>query len=101
MTGSAAVNLLVLDTTTELTSTFSQALVPTLALKGSECKVDFTVERKSDPMTAEFHSFYKYKKCKFLVFDCHWTNRYDKVWWSWEHPAEDKVEYTKQYNITL
>lgn len=42
---SASINLLVFDTTTSLNASFSQAVVPTVELRGDACLFDFKVER--------------------------------------------------------
>jgi len=51
-------------------------------------------------MAATFHSFYKHKTCKFLFFDCSWSNKYDKVWWQWSSPAIDELMYKMTYPFT-
>ena len=42
---SASINLLVFDTTTSLNASFSQAVVPTVELRGDACLFNFKVER--------------------------------------------------------
>ena len=61
----------------------------------------FSVDRISQPMMASFHSYFKYKKCKFLIFGCSWSDQYNKVWWSWAFPPEDVPLWIGTYNISV
>lgn len=61
-----------LQAAVELDGQFNSAIVPQAYVHGTQCEIGFDVRHTAQPMQANFHSYYMVKKCKFLLFDCHW-----------------------------
>lgn len=59
------------------------------------------VEAKNQPLSAAITSYYQWKECKFLFFDCKWGNHNQQTWWSWDEPAKDVILYKISYAIQL
>jgi len=98
--GSVTVDLLLLRAGFELSASFNERVTPQLYIHGSECQVGFDVEQYSTPMTAKFDSFFMWRECKFLFFDCHWGTHNEHVWWGWSLPVQQHTLFNQAYKIT-
>merc|ERR1712146_445795 len=97
--GQAEINLFIVKAGIELSAAFNTEIRPRGMIKGTECTVGFDVHRLSDPMSASFGSYYRTKKCKFLIFDCKWRAEKRQTWWSWSLPAQDEELFSKEWSI--
>jgi len=92
VSGSAKLNLLIIDASTELSVSTSTALRPVAHVSGTACNAGLELDLIRAPAdSGTLHSFYDRRKCKLLFFDCKMEAAGDKTWWSWSEPAETKV----------
>lgn len=92
--GSVELGLLVLQATTEVDGSFNTGIRPHGFIDGSLCDLGFEVDSLSQAQSANFHSFYRARKCKWEwkapFLKCTWEPAKDKSWWSWAEPAKKK-----------
>jgi len=101
LSGSSYTDLLLLRAGFDLEGQFETAVTPQLYIQGTACQVGFEVDAENQPLSASITSYYQWKECKFLFFDCKWGNHNQQTWWSWSEPAKDVVLYKITYDIKL
>lgn len=101
LSGSTFTDLLLLRAGFDLEGAFETAIIPQAYIHGTACQVGFEIDANNQPLNAEITSYYQWKKCKFLFFDCKWGNHNTQTWWSWSEPAKDLVLYKFTYDIQL
>jgi hypothetical protein len=100
LSGSAVIDLLILQAGLELSGAISQELIPQAYIDMSECLVGFDVEQKSNPWQAKFDAYYAWADCKILwIFDCTWGKHNEYVFWEWDQPSVDKIIYKEEWPI--
>lgn len=99
VTGSTYTDLLLLRAGFELDGTFQTNIIPTVSVLGTTCTVSFEVDANNQPMTAALTSYYEWRHCKFLFFDCQWGNHNQQTWWQWASQAKDSVLYKVSFPI--
>jgi hypothetical protein len=99
LSGSSYTDLILLRAGFEISGSLNADLTPTAYVQGTACEVGFEVDETNQPMTAAVTSYYQWKKCKFLFFDCKWGDYNQQNWWSWSLPAQETVLYKQTYTI--
>ncbi|KAH3763393.1 lipid transport family protein [Pelomyxa schiedti] len=90
--GSAEVDLLLLQAGISLDGSFSTQLVPSVDLEGSLCSLDAQIRHQGIPAQAELAAYRRWKHCRLFHRDsCRWGPIKTKILWSWEHPSVDDV----------
>jgi hypothetical protein len=92
-------DLLVIQGGVDLAASINVQLQPTAFIHGSQCQVGFNMQLITDPMSASFNGWYKTRKCKFLIFDCHWSETKTATFWSWALPAKSESVLDKTWSI--
>jgi len=97
--GQAEINLLIIRAGLELAGSFNTRLPPQGYIHGSQCQIGLNLKQVSDPMAIDFTSYYAWKKCKFIFFDCHWADHNQQTWFHWSMAPVNKVLYDKHWDI--
>jgi len=79
--GSVEVNLLVIKAGMRVKGSFRSALTPSATLHGTECNLEMKADLASLAVDAVMEGYYNRKKCKFLIFDCHWGDVQTRTFW--------------------
>jgi hypothetical protein len=99
LSGSSYTDLLLLRAGFEIQGGLNAMIVPEAYLVGSECMVGFDIDESNTPMGASVTSYYQWRHCKFLFFDCGWGDYNQHVWWSYDIPAHNNVLLNITYKI--
>ena len=102
VSGSASLNLLVVDASTALTFSANGALRPKAHVSGTVCDAGLELDFVRDPAdTASLVSAYSVRKCKMLLVGCETIQRRSETWWSWEDHTQTIVLANKPPPIRI
>jgi len=99
ISGNAEIDLLIIKAGVTLSAQFEATPSPQGYIQGSECEVGVDVDLTIAPMEAEFLGYYAWDHCKYWIFDCHWGEHNQQVFWSWNHPGSNEVIFNKAWKI--
>jgi hypothetical protein len=99
LSGSSYTDLLLLRAGFELDGSFNAEITPEVYVQGTACTVGFEVDESNTPMNANVTSYYQWRHCKFLFFDCQWGDYNQQTWWSWNLPSKQTTLYKYTYQI--
>jgi len=99
LSGSSYTDLIYLRAGFELDGSFNADITPTAFIQGTACSVGFEIDEANTPMTASVTSYYQWKHCRFLFFDCKWGNYNTQNWWEWSLPSKETVLFKQTYQI--
>eukprot|EP01111_Echinosteliopsis_oligospora_P017875 TRINITY_DN791_c0_g1_i1.p1 TRINITY_DN791_c0_g1~~TRINITY_DN791_c0_g1_i1.p1 ORF type:complete len:719 (+),score=245.36 TRINITY_DN791_c0_g1_i1:43-2199(+) len=92
-------DLILLRAGFELQGSLNTVITPELYIHGTQCQIGFDVTEQNQPMDISFESFYQWKHCKVIIFDCVWGTRDNQTWWSWSLPSNDVVLFDETFQI--
>lgn len=97
--GSAEVDLLILGCGTSLTATMGASVEPQAYIHGTLCTVGSDAVLNKQPLNGDFQAYYKWRHCKFIIWDCSWGEHHVETFWSDTSPPSSKVLYNHSYTI--
>ncbi|KAJ6242378.1 hypothetical protein M0813_22516 [Anaeramoeba flamelloides] len=99
ISGGAEINLFILKAGVELVGGLNGDLRPQGYIHGSECTIGFDLDFTSNPFNIKMDAYFEWKKCKFLIFDCHWGKHNEYDFFNWAEPSHNDIIYNVDYKI--
>jgi len=99
VTGDAEINLLIIRAGLELSGSLNGQLRPQGYIHGSNCSLGLDLKEIVNPFGIDFGSYYAWKHCKFLIFDCSWGDHHKQTWFHWQSSPVNRVIYEEDWKI--
>jgi len=99
LAGSSFTDLILLRAGFQLNATFNAGLIPQAFVQGTACQAGLEVDENNEPMAASITSYFEWRHCKLIFFDCKWGDYNQQTWWDWSAPEKDTVLFQQIFQI--
>jgi len=97
--GAADVDLLILGAGTSLSASIGANVQPQAFIDGSLCSVGSDAVLNKQGISGHFDAYYKWRHCKFIIWDCSWGEHHVTTFWQKNSSPEAKTLYNHTYCI--